>query len=71
MILPSKQHRTARIHHACRIHPPCVDGPAAAAELVVLDPVRQSDRIFCESPTILAWDLAALCRILPLEARSP
>jgi hypothetical protein len=22
-------------------------------------------------PTILAWDLIALCRILPLEARSP
>ena len=23
------------------------------------------------SPTILAWDLVALCRILPIEARSP
>ena len=23
------------------------------------------------TPTILAWDLAALCRILPIEARSP
>jgi hypothetical protein len=26
---------------------------------------------FLQGPTILAWDLAALCRILPLEARSP
>jgi hypothetical protein len=26
---------------------------------------------FLQAPTILAWDLAALCRILPLEARSP
>jgi hypothetical protein len=24
-----------------------------------------------QTPTIVAWDLAALCRILPLEARSP
>jgi hypothetical protein len=27
--------------------------------------------LFFRSPTILAWDLAALCRILPIEARSP
>jgi len=26
---------------------------------------------FLHAPTILAWDLAALCRILPFEARSP
>jgi hypothetical protein len=26
---------------------------------------------FLQTPTILAWDLASLCRILPLEARSP
>jgi hypothetical protein len=26
---------------------------------------------FVQSPTILAWDLGALCRILPIEARSP
>ena len=26
---------------------------------------------FLQAPTILAWDLAALCRILPFEARSP
>jgi len=26
---------------------------------------------FLQAPTILAWDLGALCRILPLEARSP
>ena len=26
---------------------------------------------FLQSPTILAWDLGALCRILPIEARSP
>lgn len=26
---------------------------------------------FLRSPTILAWDLAALCRILPIEASSP
>jgi hypothetical protein len=28
-------------------------------------------REFLLAPTILAWDLAALCRILPIEARSP
>jgi hypothetical protein len=26
---------------------------------------------FLWAPTILAWDLTALCRILPIEARSP
>jgi hypothetical protein len=26
---------------------------------------------FLRAPTILAWDLAAVCRILPSEARSP
>jgi len=26
---------------------------------------------FLQTPTIVAWDLGALCRILPLEARSP
>ena len=26
---------------------------------------------FLRSPTILAWDLGAVCRILPIEARSP
>jgi hypothetical protein len=30
-----------------------------------------SDRHFLQTPTILAWDLAAFCRILPIEARSP
>jgi hypothetical protein len=30
----------------------------------------RSARFFC-SPTILAWDLSALCRILPIEVRSP
>ena len=26
---------------------------------------------FLRTPTILAWDLGAVCRILPMEARSP
>jgi hypothetical protein len=26
---------------------------------------------FLRAPTILAWDLGALCRILPIEAKSP
>jgi hypothetical protein len=26
---------------------------------------------FFSAPTIVAWDLVALCRILPIEARSP
>ena len=26
---------------------------------------------FLQTPTIAAWDLGALCRILPIEARSP
>ena len=29
------------------------------------------DHLFLRAPTILAWDLGALCRILPIEARSP
>jgi len=29
------------------------------------------DQYFLRPPTILAWDLGALCRILPIEARSP
>ena len=29
------------------------------------------DEHFLKTPTILAWDLGALCRILPFEARSP
>ena len=29
------------------------------------------DRLFLRTPTILAWDLGAFCRILPIEARSP
>jgi hypothetical protein len=26
---------------------------------------------FLQAPTILAWDLGAFCRILPIEVRSP
>jgi hypothetical protein len=26
---------------------------------------------FLRTPTIVAWDLSAVCRILPIEARSP
>ncbi len=33
--------------------------------------VGVKDRHFLHTPTILAWDLGALCRILPLEAKSP
>ena len=29
------------------------------------------DLHFLQAPTICAWDLGALCRILPIEARSP
>jgi hypothetical protein len=29
------------------------------------------DAYFLQTPTILAWDLDALCHILPIEARSP
>jgi len=28
-------------------------------------------KYFLKTPTIVAWDLSALCRILPVEARSP
>jgi hypothetical protein len=28
-------------------------------------------KYFLRPPTIVAWDLAALCRILPIEVRSP
>jgi hypothetical protein len=26
---------------------------------------------FLRAPTIIAWDLGVVCRILPIEARSP
>jgi hypothetical protein len=29
-----------------------------------------SDEFF-RAPTILAWDLSVVCRMLPIEARSP
>jgi hypothetical protein len=29
------------------------------------------DPRFLRTPTIVAWDLSGLCRILPIEARSP
>jgi hypothetical protein len=29
------------------------------------------NQYFLQAPTILAWDLGAVCRILPIEARSP
>ena len=29
------------------------------------------DALVLQTPTIVAWDLSALCRILPIEARSP
>jgi hypothetical protein len=29
------------------------------------------DMHFLRAPTIVAWDLGTLCRILPFEARSP
>jgi hypothetical protein len=33
--------------------------------------VGAKNQRFLRTPTILAWDLGALCRILPIEARSP
>jgi hypothetical protein len=33
--------------------------------------VGVKDQHFLRAPTILAWDLGALCRTLPMEARSP
>jgi hypothetical protein len=33
--------------------------------------LRVADPYFLQTPTIAAWDLSALCRILPIEARSP
>jgi hypothetical protein len=33
--------------------------------------VGVKDLPFRRAPTIAAWDLGALCRILPIEARSP
>ena len=33
--------------------------------------VRSQGQHFLQAPTIIAWDLLALCRNLPLEARSP
>jgi hypothetical protein len=32
---------------------------------------RSQGQHFLQAPTIVAWDLPALCRILPFEVRSP
>ena len=44
-------------------------GTAATTELVVLGQIPGQH--FLQVPTIVAWDLPALCRILPFGARSP
>ena len=47
-------------------------GTTTADQRVVLGDGRNSRCMhFLRTPTILAWDLGALCRILPIEARSP
>ena len=72
VILPSKLHRTAKIQHACPIHPPCaggLNGDCSACGAGSRPAVKAEH--FLRTPTILAWDLGALCRILPIEARSP
>ena len=46
-------------------------GTTAIAERVVLGEGRSSRRTLLRTPTILAWDLSALCRILPIGASSP
>jgi transposase-like protein len=52
------------------LHSPPV-GPPSPAQRVLLGEGRSRRRHFLRAPTILAWDLSAVCRILPIEARSP
>ena len=72
VIPSSKPHRTAKIRSACPIPPPCADGHNGdcSAYAAGLRPGRDAAYFF-RPPTIVAWDLGALCRILPIEARSP
>ncbi len=62
----SKPHRTAKIRPVCQIPPPCADGHTGdcSASAAGLRPDRPA-LLFLRAPTILAWDLGALCRILP------
>jgi len=46
-------------------------GATATDQRVVLGEGRTQGERFLRTPTILAWDLGAFCRILPFEARSP
>jgi hypothetical protein len=46
-------------------------GATATDQPVVLDQGRRKNQRFLRAPTILAWDLGALRRILAIEARSP
>jgi hypothetical protein len=55
----SKQRRTAKIRHV-RLFSLCCWVKTGAI-----------GAYFLRAPTIVAWDLSALCRILPIEARSP
>jgi hypothetical protein len=46
-------------------------GVAPAAQHVLLGSGRVIGQHILQTPTIVAWDFGALCRILPIEARSP
>jgi hypothetical protein len=42
-----------------------------SAQSVLLAQGGRDCRVLFSTATIVAWDLGALCRILPIEARSP
>jgi hypothetical protein len=65
----NKRRRIAKFRRARPIPPLCGDG-----RLVTVCCWLKAGAIvacFFQSPTIVAWDLGALSRILPIEARSP
>ena len=46
-------------------------GTTATAQRVLLVEAGAIGDYFLRTPTIVAWDLIAVCRILLIEARSP
>jgi hypothetical protein len=46
-------------------------GTPSATQYLVLGEGGVHGVQFLQAPTIVAWDIGAFCRILPLEARSP
>jgi hypothetical protein len=68
----NKQRRTAKIQRACPMPVPFDDGYTDESfSLCCWARITATAGRFLAAPTIFAWDLGALCRMLRLKAKSP